>query len=59
MVAIVSAVNACYVRDVKMICEIGNLKLNFFQGKEILPFGVCLKGMNFGIIYSMIKKTSA
>lgn len=30
MVAIVSAVNVCYVQDVKMICEIGNLKLNFF-----------------------------
>lgn len=31
VVAIVSAVNVrCYVRDVKMICEIGNLKLNFF-----------------------------
>lgn len=30
MVAIVSAVNACDVRDVKMKCEIGNLKLNFF-----------------------------
>lgn len=30
VVAIVSAVNMCYVRDVKMICEIGNLKLNFF-----------------------------
>lgn len=30
MVAIVAAVNVCYVRDVKMKCEIGNLKLNFF-----------------------------
>lgn len=30
VVAIVSAVNVRYVRDVKMICEIGNLKLNFF-----------------------------